>query len=101
VENGPETGFRQGGREGERTGSQKYGDLGRQDGDDHLCDKEKRRDACEQSEQKEEAAEDLRNRNEMGCQFRQGEAEFSKASDTLVRVNEFQQAFPEKDATGE
>ena len=34
-------------------------------------------------------------------ELRQGETQFGKTADALIGINEFEQAFPEKDAAGE
>jgi hypothetical protein len=72
MQDGPETRARRRGRQGQRRGTEIERDLGAQDGDDHLRDKIQRGDPGEQTQQQEEATEDLRYRHEMRCQFGQG-----------------------------
>ena len=101
MEDGPETrlGRRRG--QGERGGAEKQRDLGAQDGYDHLRDKIQRGDPGEQTKQQQQAAEDLRYRYKMRRELGQGKAQPGEPAYALVRINEFQQPFPKKDAAGE
>lgn len=101
MQDGPETRARRCGGQGERRGAEIHRDLGAQDGDDHLRDKIQRGDPGEQTQQEEEAAEDLRYRYEMCRQFGQGKSQLGEPAYALVWINEFQQPFPKKDAAGE
>jgi len=101
MQHGPETRFGWRRRQGERRGAEIDRDLGAEDGDDHLCDKIKRRDAGEQPEQQQQAAEDLRYRDEMCREPGQGKTQRAEPAYALVGINEFQQPFPKKDTAGD
>ena len=101
MQNGPETRFWQRRGQRKRRGAQIQRDLGAQDGDDHFRDKIEGGDPGEQTQQQEQAAEDLRHCHEMCREFGPGKTQFGEAAYTLVRVYEFQQSFPKEDAAGE
>ena len=98
VQDGPETGFWQRGREGQGRSPQKHRDLGGQDGDGHFQDKPKGGDPGKKPCEQEKAADDLGGGHKMGSQLRQRETQFCKTAYALIGVDKLQDTFPEEDS---
>jgi hypothetical protein len=101
VQDGPETGLWRRGRKGQGRSPQVNGDLGAEDGHDHFPDKPQGGDPGEKPCEQEQTADDLGGGDKMGGQFGQRETQFCKAAYSLIGVDKFQDAFPEKDSAGQ
>ena len=98
MQDGPETGFWQRGREGQGGSAEKHRDLGGKDGDGHFNDKPKGGNTGKKPCEQEKAADDLGGGDKMGRQFGQREPQLCKTACSLIGVHKLQDTFPEKDS---
>src|SRR6266850_7870225 len=96
VQHGPETHLWWHRRQRERRGSQEQRNLRRCHRHQHLDNEWHGDQARQETREQQNAADDLEPTIRGGCEMRRGKSQLGETSHTLIRVNEFKDALPEK-----